>query len=105
MFEVIYMKADYEPWWMFEDWEQMIQMRKTFEDKEEAKQYLDELNTSFSVIYEFHEMRKDRFYAYWSLEERVFCEGCDENLQIFHGIISFQDGEPAPIIVNINSNI
>ncbi|MET0960338.1 MAG: DUF1033 family protein, partial [Psychrobacillus psychrotolerans] len=24
MFEVIYMKADYEPWWLFEGWEQHI---------------------------------------------------------------------------------
>ena len=24
MYEVIYMKADYEPWWMFEGWEEMI---------------------------------------------------------------------------------
>ena len=26
MFEVIYMKADYEPWWMFEGWEEMIRI-------------------------------------------------------------------------------
>ena len=28
MYEVIYMKADYEPWWMFEEWEEMIRITR-----------------------------------------------------------------------------
>ncbi len=33
MFEVIYMKADYEPWWMFEEWEETIRSRHSFDDR------------------------------------------------------------------------
>ena len=47
MYEIIYIKADYEPWWMFDDWEQMVQTRKAFDNIVEAKAYLDELNALF----------------------------------------------------------
>ncbi|GEN82653.1 DNA-binding protein [Sporosarcina luteola] len=104
-YEVVYMKADYEPWWMFEDWEKMVQVRKHFETAEEAKGYLGELKNEFSAKYNYAEERNDCFFAYWSDCERMFCEGCDEDLQIFHGIISLVNGKPASITLINNSNI
>lgn len=105
MYEIIYIKADYEPWWMFDDWEQMVQTRKAFDNIVEAKAYLDELNALFINKFTCFEMRKNKFFAYWSPQERIFCEGCDDNLQIFHGIISFQDGNPTSLVLDNNSNI
>ncbi|MEZ7173147.1 DUF1033 family protein [Sporosarcina sp. OR05] len=105
MYEVIYMKADYEPWWLFEDWKEKIQTRKVFTCKAEAKQYMDTVTMQFSGQFDHHEVRKECFFAFWSDEEKVYCEGCDDELQIFHGIISFVNGEPAPIILKNNSNI
>ncbi|MBD7983322.1 DUF1033 family protein [Sporosarcina sp. Sa2YVA2] len=97
MYEIIYIKADYEPWWMFEEWENTIVKRQTFETIEEAQGYLDELNQTFKTQYDCFEVRKDCFFAYWTIGEQIFCEGCDDNLQIFHGIISMKDGKPSPI--------
>lgn len=105
MYEVIYMKADYEPWWLFEDWKDKVKTRKVFTTGIEAKQYVDELTKQFEEQYENKEVRKECFFAFWSDDERVYCEGCDDDLQIFHGIISFVDGVPAPIILKNNSNI
>ncbi|MDN4607626.1 DUF1033 family protein [Sporosarcina highlanderae] len=105
VFEIIYLKADYEPWWMFEDWESMIQSRKTFETAQDAIVYLDELKNEFEAKYKYKEERKSCFFAYWSEAERIFCEGCDEDLQIFHGIISLVDGKPFPLAPINNSNI
>ncbi|MCG7345231.1 DUF1033 family protein [Sporosarcina sp. ACRSL] len=104
-YEVIYMKADYEPWWMFEDWEKMIQSRKAFDSEKEALHYLYELKKEFGTKYNYYEERKDCFFAYWTDRERIFCEGCDEDLQIFHGIITFMDGKPYAFTLINNSNI
>lgn len=105
IYEVVYMKADYEPWWMFEDWEKMIQSKRTFTSAEEALKYLDELKKEFGEKYTYQEERKQCFYAYWSDSERIFCEGCDDDVQIFHGIISLADGKPTSIMTRNNSNI
>lgn len=105
IYEVVYMKADYEPWWMFDDWEKMIQSRMSFASAEEALEYLADLKMEFGVKYNYQDERKDCFFAYWSDSERMFCEGCDEDLQIFHGIISLVDGKPASITLINNSNI
>lgn len=105
VYEVIYMRADYEPWWMFEDWEKMIQSRRSFESPEEAMKYLDVLKREFGAKYKYKEERKDCFFAYWSDSERIFCEGCDDDLQIFHGIVTLTDGKPNSITLINNSNI
>ena len=105
VFEIVYMKADYEPWWMFEDWEKMIQSRKSFATVEDAHDYLRELKQELGKKYTHYEERKECFFAYWSDSERIFCKGCDDDLQIFHGIITLANGKPSTLTLVNNSNI
>ena len=105
VYEIVYMKADYEPWWMFDDWEKMIQSRRSFSSTKEAFEYLHDLKQEFGAKYNYYEERKDCFFAFWSEHERFFCEGCDDDLQIFHGIITLADGKPSSITLINNSNI
>ena len=94
MFEVIYIKADYEPWWMFEDWEEMIRSRRTFDDVTLAQEYCEGLLAELRGKHESEAMRQDCFFAFWSNNEQCFCEGCDEDLQLYHGVILMADGKP-----------
>ena len=94
MFEVIYMKADYEPWWMFEDWEETIRSRHAFEDIELAKAHSQKMIAELRKKHRREAMKKDCFYAFWSEDEINFCDGCDEDLQLYHGIILMKDGKP-----------
>lgn len=94
MFEVIYMKAEYEPWWMFEGWEETICSRRSFDDAKTAKTYFETVLTGFRKKYECEAMKKNCFYAFWSEDEKQFCEGCDEDLQLYHGVILMKDGKP-----------
>ena len=105
VYEIVYMKADYEPWWMFDDWEKMIQSRRSFSTAQEAFNYLRDLKEEFGAKYNHYEERKECFFAFWSERERFFCEGCDDDLQIFHGIITLADGKPTSITLINNSNI
>ena len=94
MFEVIYMKADYEPWWMFEGWEETICSRSSFADAKGALAYCATLLAELREKYELEAMKKECFYAFWSEAEKCFCEGCDEDLQLYHGVILMKDGNP-----------
>lgn len=87
MYKIIYMKADFEPWWQFEGWESQIVSTNLYETKEEFKDALEKMLQEFRSKFEFEDCRKDKFIAFWNEEECEFCEGCDEDVQIYHGII------------------
>lgn len=44
MYEVIYMKADYEPWWAFEGWEEFIMEKAEFDQEDQARSFLEKTN-------------------------------------------------------------
>lgn len=87
MYKIIYMKADFEPWWQFDGWEQYIQKIYQYETEQAYMQALNMLLADFRHQFEHEELRKERFIAFWNDGECEFCEGCDEDTQIYHGII------------------
>ncbi|WP_322555766.1 DUF1033 family protein [Sporosarcina beigongshangi] len=95
---MIYMKADYEPWWMFEGWEETICSRRVFDSEQEALRFCGELLVELRNKYPFEAMKKDCFYAFWTECEKDFCESCDEDLQLYHGVIFMKDGKPTPYL-------
>jgi len=94
VYEVIYMKADYEPWWLFEGWEESVISRESFEAEEEAKQSLARILTDFRAKYNNEATKSGAFWAFWSEDEKEYCIPCDDILQIFHGVIFLKDGQP-----------
>lgn len=87
MYKILYMKADFEPWWQFEGWESFIVSTYLFETKKEFDDGLESILTSFRERYEHEEHRKDKFIAFWNEQECEYCEGCDEDAQVYHGLI------------------
>lgn len=94
MYEIVYIRADYEPWWMFDGWEDKVVSRRGFETVENAQQYLKELERDFSRRFSKQEKRGFAFTAYWNEEEIEYCVICEEDLQIFHGLIWLVNGKP-----------
>ena len=88
------MKAEFEPWWMFDDWEEKVVTRHPFDNLTEAKKHLDSILAEFRLTYKNERMEKDCFFAFWSETEKVFCEACDDDLQIYHGLILLVEGKP-----------
>lgn len=87
MYKIIYMKADYEPWWQFDGWQEKIVEEYLCATKEACEQKLQLLLADFRQRFSYEELRKERFYAFWNEEECVYCDGCDEESQIYHGLI------------------
>jgi hypothetical protein len=97
MWSVILIKSDAEPWWFFDDWKKDIVNEWKYTDKNEAiKKYLDE-SVRLSKIFPRMKTKTYNSIAFWNENEVVFCEGCDDDLQVFHGIILFENEEPMEI--------
>ncbi|EAF0236499.1 DUF1033 family protein [Listeria monocytogenes] len=86
-------KGEYEPWWFFEEWETSIQADFAFSDKEVAFLKYQELADELLRNYPNHQTKKDCLLAAWNEEEVEYCEDCEDDIQTFHGLILFSDGE------------
>lgn len=95
MFEVVYIKADFEPWWMFEEWRDFTVSSKTFATQQTMQEYVDQLIQSMQLHFDSYECRKGCFHAFWSATEKYYCDGCEGDAQIYHGIIVLHNDEPA----------
>lgn len=87
MYEIIYVKSFSEPWWMLEGWEQDIIQRDKFSSFELAEQFKIELGKQLRIHYPEHQQRGEEFDVYWKKGELEYCSDCDEDLQVYHGII------------------
>lgn len=87
MHEIIYVKSFYEPWWMLEGWEQDIVQRNSFSTIEEASRFKNELAGTLRAAYPEHKKKGEDFDVYWEKGEMEYCPDCEEDLQIYHGII------------------
>ncbi|MET3574880.1 DUF1033 family protein [Bhargavaea ullalensis] len=96
MYEIIYMRADYEPWWLFEGWQDEVVQRWTYDCPEEASVQLARILEGFRKEHRNEASRDQRFWAFWSEKESCFCEDCAEDLQLYHGILTLRDGQPSP---------
>ncbi|EGQ27803.1 DUF1033 family protein [Mammaliicoccus sciuri] len=94
MYEVVYMKADFEPWWMFEEWRDFTISAKTFPNKIEMQEYVSAMVIDMKTRYEHYETRKGCFHAFWSPSEKHYCDGCEGDLQIYHGLIVLVNDQP-----------
>ena len=75
-------------------WEETIRSRHSFDDRVLAEVYLKNLTSELRGKHKSEAMKKDCFFAFWSEDEKIFCEGCDEDLQLYHGVILMKDGKP-----------
>ncbi|WP_040228596.1 DUF1033 family protein [Bhargavaea cecembensis] len=96
MYEIIYMRADYEPWWQFDGWEEEIVERWSFAEADQAIEKLEDVLCGMRGEHANEAERDGRFWAFWSKKEVCFCEHCDEDLQLYHGVITMKDGQPSP---------
>ena len=87
MYNLILMKAEYEPWWQFEDMEEKFTKVKTYSTIEEYEREGSKLLAKYRLVYKKEESRDGKYFAFWNEGELLYCEGCDEDLRIYYGII------------------
>ena len=91
VFKLIYMKADYEPWWKFDGWEEQIIFTKVFSTRDECDAALQKQLQDFRQLYPNERCKDEVYWAFWTENEKYYCEGCDDDAQIYHGIMIIQE--------------
>ena len=80
MYCVIQTKGVDEPWWMMDDWKEMIVLEESCSTIEEAKKLYQELLEKYTAQYQ--KKREKKFScAFWNENE---CEYC---LQLYYGVL------------------
>lgn len=86
MYCVIQTKGVDEPWWMMDDWKEMIVLEESCSTLEEAKELYQELVETYTNQYQ-RKREKQYACAFWNEEEQEYCVPCEEYLQIYYGVL------------------
>lgn len=92
--EVIVMKGDSEPWWFFPEWRDGIIELYTYSNSEAAIQKYLSLFRQLRDEFEEVKVKKTSLAAFWNKEEMSFCEHCDDDLQLYYGLLILLNDEP-----------
>jgi len=84
---IVITEGDLEPWYFLEGWEKQIKEQLSFSSKAEAVYTFKELIQSYRQRFQHCEIRDNAIACFWNEGDEVYCEACDDYVQIFHGII------------------
>ena len=91
MFHIVILKADYEGWWLFDDWQQNIVETYTFDAENEMRQEYGKLLDEMKSIYHSFRTGKYDIHAFFNGCELEYCEDCGEDIQIYYTPIMMKD--------------
>ncbi|MBM7717380.1 DUF1033 family protein [Siminovitchia sp. FSL H7-0308] len=92
--EVIIMKGENEPWWFFPDWKNDILATYVCSDKNSAFMKFGALYKLFVSRFDHVKIKNTSMVAFWKDGDYVYCDPCDEDLQIYYGLLILLNGEP-----------
>lgn len=92
--EVITTKGEAEPWWFFKGWQESIIETRYFKDQSSASSYYLQQFASLKTKYQFAKVKKNTLAAFWNEDEYVYCTSCDDDLQLYYGLLILKNGEP-----------
>ena len=91
MYQIFFTEGEYEPWWFFEDWQSLIIKKIDYPDLNDAKIAYREFTQELANQYPYQKEKEPYLAAYWCEEEMVYCESCDDDIQLFHGVMLLRD--------------
>lgn len=92
--EVIVTKGESEPWWFFPEWRNDIIEMYTYTDSTAATQKYLSLFQRLKKGFENVKVKKTSLAAFWNKEDVSYCEYCDDDSQLYYGLLILLNGEP-----------
>ncbi|CAM3990430.1 DUF1033 family protein [Lederbergia lenta] len=92
--KVITTKGESEPWWFFKGWQEAIIESKDFKDQLSAIEYYLQQFSALQTKYQCVKVKKNTMAAFWNEGEYVFCTSCDDDLQLYYGLLLMKNDEP-----------
>lgn len=92
-YEVIEMYGQNEPWWFFEGWEGDVVQKQAFSTFEQADKFFHESFMGLKEQYSNVRTKPSFLAAFWNKGELDFCEDCDDDVQLYRGLLMLADGK------------
>lgn len=100
MWKVVTIRADYEGWWLFDDWRENIIHELSYNHFDEMLEAYHHLIKQYQIKFPNEIIGKHNIHAFYKNCEITYCEDCEEDLQIFYSILILNENEiytPLPI--------
>lgn len=92
--EVMITRGVSEPWWFFSDWRESIIATYSFSNKKMAIDQYEASFVHFKQKTDHVKVKNSSMAAFWKDGETVFCESCDDDLQLYYGILIMCNDQP-----------
>ncbi|MFO3692993.1 DUF1033 family protein [Staphylococcus felis] len=91
MWKLVKIRADYEGWWLFDDWTEHIVEEQHYDSYQAFIDAYTQIIKRSMNFYDNYILGKYNIYAFYNNCDLNFCEHCDENLQIFYSYITLEN--------------
>ena len=96
MYRIIKMYGDSEPWWFLDGWEEDIVTNTEFDSYEDALRAYQKELVYLSETYPQKKTMAGFMTAFWDSKDQIWCEECDEYLQVYQSIALLDDWQEIP---------
>ncbi|MDE8562394.1 DUF1033 family protein [Anoxybacillus rupiensis] len=86
---ILITEGEVEPWYFLDGWEKQIKEQKQFTNSKEAMAQYKALVEAHRQRFDHYQIKGSSIACFWNDGEEVYCEACDEFLQVYHGILLF----------------
>ncbi|MDR0200405.1 MAG: DUF1033 family protein [Streptococcaceae bacterium] len=93
MYQVVEMTGFNEPWWFADGWRDDIVSLDSFAELSQALTIYEIRFQEALVKFDNHATHAKVLSAFWNPGEIAWCEPCEDNLQIYHGLLLLRDYE------------
>ena len=93
MWTVAKIRADYEGWWLFEDWPEKVVERFNFNSYEDMLKQYRQLLCKCKECFDNYLVGKYNIYTFYNNCDLNYCDDCEEDLQIFYSFIISKNNE------------
>jgi hypothetical protein len=90
---ILITKGEFEPWHFLDGWEEHILEQKRFDDQQEALAQYEALVEAYRQRFTHFQTKGPAIACFWNDGDEVYCEACDDFLQIYYGILLFDGGK------------
>lgn len=93
MWNIYTIRADYEGWWLFDDWPEKVIDHQAYQSEMEMLDGWQKQLLNMRKQFPNEIVGKHNIHAFYRNCEIEYCEDCEEDLQIYYSIILMENNE------------
>lgn len=93
MYTIYIMKADYEGWWLFDDWQDQVIVIYEFSSMDEMLEFYQRLTEQMHAHFSSFQIGKYNMLTFYNCCDVRYCDDCDDDVQMYVSPIMMSGNE------------